>query len=107
MQATAHLPGLKIDVLHQRSPDGDAEQISINLQAVPSFEAFSRYMENVNPLVLWVQLAQIAWFPWLQATRTVPSSGRASPLIQGRAGRVLAPERWVENRLSRASLKCR
>ena len=70
MQATAHLPGLKIDVLHQRSPDGDAEQISINLQAVPSFEAFSRYMENVNPLVLWVQLAQIAWFPWLQASRT-------------------------------------
>jgi hypothetical protein len=54
MQATAHLPGLKIDVLHQRSPDGDAEQISINLQAVPSFEAFSRYMENVNPLVLCV-----------------------------------------------------
>jgi len=26
-------------------PDGDAEQISINLQAAPSFEAFGRYLE--------------------------------------------------------------
>jgi hypothetical protein len=70
MVATAHLPGLRIDVLHRRSSDGDTEQISINLQAEPSFDAFSRHLENVNPFVLWAELAQMVWFPWLQATRT-------------------------------------
>ena len=67
-RATAHLPGLKIDVLHHRSADGDAEQISINLQAVPSFEAFSRHLESVNPFTFWAQLVQMAWLPWLHAT---------------------------------------
>jgi hypothetical protein len=70
LRATAHRPGLTIDVLHHRSADGDAENISINLQAVPSFEAFSRHLESVNPFTFWAQLAQMAWLPWLQATRT-------------------------------------
>ena len=41
-KASARLPGLDIDIIHRRSPDGEAEQISINLQAVPSFEVFCR-----------------------------------------------------------------
>ena len=36
---TARLSGLDIEIVHRRSPARDAEQISINLQAVPSFEA--------------------------------------------------------------------
>jgi hypothetical protein len=40
--ATAHLPGLDIEIVHRRLPDGDAEQILISLQATPSFEAFGR-----------------------------------------------------------------
>jgi hypothetical protein len=32
-KASAHLPGLDIDIVHRRSLDGEAEQISINLQA--------------------------------------------------------------------------
>ncbi len=70
MVATAHLPGLRIDVLHHRSSDGEAEQISINLKAVPSFDAFSRHLENVNLFALWAELAQMIWLPWLEATRT-------------------------------------
>jgi hypothetical protein len=42
-KATARLPGLNIEVVHRQSPDGDSEQISINLQAVPSFEAFGPF----------------------------------------------------------------
>ena len=38
-RATARLLGLDIEVLHRRSPSGDAEQLSINKQALPSFEA--------------------------------------------------------------------
>ncbi|HEY7661941.1 MAG TPA: hypothetical protein VH934_02335 [Xanthobacteraceae bacterium] len=68
-KASAHLPGLDIEIVHRRSPAGDAEQISINLQAVPSFEAFGRFLESANPFAFWAQAAQLAWWPWLAATR--------------------------------------
>jgi hypothetical protein len=43
-RATARLPGLNIEIIHRRSPNDEAEQISINLQAMPSFEAFGRLL---------------------------------------------------------------
>jgi hypothetical protein len=49
-KATARLPNLDIEILHRRSPNGDSEQISIVLQAVPSFEAFGRFIEAATPL---------------------------------------------------------
>jgi hypothetical protein len=80
-RATAHLPGLEIEIVHRRSPGGDAEQISINLQAVPSFEAFGRFLEAANPFVFWAQATQMAWLPWLEAARTLilPRSIAPSP----------------------------
>ena len=66
-RATAHLPGLDIEIVHRRSPTADAEQISINLQAVPSFEAFGRFLQTANPFAFWVQAAQLVWSPWLGA----------------------------------------
>ena len=76
-RATAHLPGLDIEIVHRRSPGAEAEQISINLQAVPSFEAFGRFLETTNPFALWAQAAQLALFPWLGAASAlmVPLSG--------------------------------
>jgi hypothetical protein len=62
-RATARLPGLEIEVVHRRLPGGDAEEISINLQAVPSFEAFGRFLETANPFAFWAQVAQMAWLP--------------------------------------------
>jgi hypothetical protein len=62
---------LEIEILHRRSAADDAEFISINLQAVPSFEVFGRYLETVNPFVLWAQVARMAWLPWIEAARTV------------------------------------
>ena len=70
-RATAHLPGLDIEIVHRRSRDGEAEQISINMQAVPSFEAFGRYVEAANPFAFWAQAAQLVWSPWLDLARTV------------------------------------
>ena len=55
-RATAHLPGLDIEIVHRRSPIADVEQISISLQAVPSFEHSG------------ASFRQLAWFPWLGAT---------------------------------------
>jgi hypothetical protein len=54
-RATAHLPGLAIEIVHRR-PSDDFEQISINLQAMPSFEVFGRWLET-------------AWLPWLGVAR--------------------------------------
>ena len=83
-RATARLPGLEIEVVHRRLPGGDAEEISINLQAVPSFEAFGRFLETANPFAFWAQVAQMAWLPWLEAARTLMlprSVGPAPPKL--------------------------
>lgn len=78
--ATAHLPGLDIEIVHSRSPDGEAEQISINLRAVPSFEAVGRVIEAFNPFGFWMQAMRLAWFPWVEAARAaLPPTGTASP----------------------------
>jgi hypothetical protein len=66
-RATARLPGLDIEIMHRRAVEGHAEQISINLRAVPSFEAFSRALEAANPFAFWAQAMQLAWQPWLEA----------------------------------------
>ena len=70
-RATARLPGLEIEIVHRKLPGVEAEQISINLQAMPSFEAFGRFLETANPFAFWAQAVQMAWFPWLGAARTL------------------------------------
>jgi hypothetical protein len=70
-RATARLPGLDIEIAHWRAVDGDAEQISINLRAAPSFEAFGRALETANPFAFWVQSVQFAWLPWLETARAL------------------------------------
>jgi hypothetical protein len=61
------LPGLDIEIVHRRAVEGDAEQISINLRAAPSFEAFGHALEATNPFAFWAQAARFAWQPWLGA----------------------------------------
>ncbi|MGH6850869.1 MAG: hypothetical protein ACREDD_10545 [Methylocella sp.] len=67
-KATARLPNLDIEIIHGRSPAGDAERLTISLQAAPSFEAFGRFLEATNPFLFWMRFAQAAWAPWLGAT---------------------------------------
>ena len=70
-RATARLPGLDIEIAHWRAVEGDAEQISINLRAAPSFEAFGRALETANPFAFWMQSVQLAWLPWLETARAL------------------------------------
>ena len=80
-RATARLPGLNIEVVHRQSPAGDTEEISIHLQAVPSFEAFGRFLEEANPFAFWLEASRLAWRPWLEAARVAMLSfGSASAL---------------------------
>jgi hypothetical protein len=62
-RAVARLPGLDIAVEHRRFDH--AEQISIHLQATPSFKAFGDYIQGANPFAFWARAAQLAWLPWL------------------------------------------
>jgi hypothetical protein len=80
-RATARLPGLDIEIIHCRSLNDEAEQLSINLQAMPSFEAFGRYFETANPFVLWAQAVQLAWVPWLNVACSVLPRSIASPKL--------------------------
>jgi hypothetical protein len=77
-RATASLPGLDIEIVHRRPHGDNLEALSINLRAVPSFEAFGRFLETANPFAFWAQAMQLAWLPWLEATRTVTAPWRAA-----------------------------
>jgi hypothetical protein len=71
-RAIAHLPGLDIEIMHRRL--AGAEQISIHLQAMPSFEAFGLALEVGNPFAFWAEAARLMWLPflpWLRATQTL------------------------------------
>ena len=70
-RATARLPDLEIDILHRKSPGDDAEQITINLRAVPSFEAFGQFLGTANPFAIWAQAVQSAWLPWFGLARAL------------------------------------
>ena len=67
IRATAHLPGVDIEVARWRS--ADADHVAINLTATPSFEAVGRAFEAANPFALWMRCAELAWLPWLAAAR--------------------------------------
>ena len=70
-RASARLPVLDIDIIHRQSPNGDWEQMSINLRAMPSFEAFGRSFEAADPYTLWLQVARLMWMPWLLTAQTM------------------------------------
>jgi hypothetical protein len=79
--ATAYLPGLSIEIMHRRSAVGDGEQLSIHVQAVPSFEAFGSSVQSANPFALWAEAVRLAWLPWLAAARIMSLPLAAPPLL--------------------------
>ena len=83
-RATASLPGLEIEIVHRRPQGDDLEALSINLQAMPSSEAFGRFLEIANPFVFWAQAMQMAWLPWLGASRalTLPWHAASGAALQ-------------------------
>jgi hypothetical protein len=81
LRATTRLPGLDLEIVHRRSPEGDREEISINLQAVPSFQAFGRFLEAANPFVFWAEATRLTW---LEAARALtPPKADRTPVKSG------------------------
>lgn len=73
--------GLDIEIIYRPAVEGEAEQISINLRAAPSFEALGRALEAANPLAFWAQGAQLAWLSWLEATRALTLPWALAPSL--------------------------
>ncbi len=71
-RTVARLPGLDIAVEHRRLPN--AEQISIHLQAMPSFAAFGDFLDAGNPFAFWARAAQLSLMPWLAWANLSPWS---------------------------------
>jgi len=63
-RAVASLPGLDIEIVLNRPPEGGREEMLIALRATPSFEAFGRFLEMANPFLLWMRLAQESMQAW-------------------------------------------
>lgn len=70
-RATARLPGLDIDIVHRRLPGGEAEQLAISLQAMPSFESVGRLLAMANPFVFWAEATRLLWSNWIDAGRAL------------------------------------
>jgi hypothetical protein len=70
-KASAHLPGLDIDIIQRQSPNGDWEQVSVNLRATPSFESVGRLFELADPFTVWLQATRLMWMPWLLTAQTM------------------------------------
>ena len=49
------------------------------MQAVPSFGRPGRFLELANPFAVWVEVAQMAWFPWAGAARSNDAARERSP----------------------------
>src|SRR5215813_2151634 len=70
-KASAHLPGLDIDIIHRQSPNDDWAQVSNNLRATPSYETFGPFLEIADPFTIWAQVARSMWIPLLLAAQTL------------------------------------
>lgn len=77
-RATARLPGLDIEIVHRRTDN--VEQISLHLQAMPSFDAFGRFLESANPFAFWAEAAKLMWQPYLALCAPWFDANRALPL---------------------------
>lgn len=71
IRARCQLPQMDIEIVHRIFHDGDAEFIGISVQMVPLSQRLERLIEMSDPFRFWAQFTQAAWWPWLQAMRTV------------------------------------
>jgi hypothetical protein len=68
---TAHLPTVDIEFMRRRVPEQNAELITVQIRATPSFEAMERWLTQSPSLPLgdafqwWTDLMLAAWQPWL------------------------------------------
>jgi hypothetical protein len=82
-RATARLPNLDIEIVHRRPWEGNEEHLVVTLRAVPSFEAFGRFLEANNRLLAWTRMMQTAWALWVHGLTIALSPSFRPPSLPG------------------------
>lgn len=70
---TAHLPTIDIELMHRELPEQNAELMTVQIRATPSFEAMERWLAQSATFALgqpfalqfWTDMLVPAWLPWL------------------------------------------
>ncbi len=70
---TVHLPTIDIELMHHQLPEQNAELMTVQIRATPSFEAMERWLAQSATfapgqpfaLQLWTDMLRRAWLPWL------------------------------------------
>lgn len=100
-RAIARLPHLDVEIWHRRLPEEQAEQLAIGLRATPSFADFAKILERqapwpwlaLQPWLVWGQIAQAVWQPWLAAVSAATTAGsQTAPRPSRRLGRGAASD---------------
>src|SRR4051812_23923730 len=81
---TANLPTSTIEMVVREHQDTGSEVLTISIRATPSFQAVAQAFRPealmmANPFTLWMQMATLAWQPWLQLTGMAPQAQRELP----------------------------
>jgi len=71
---TARLPTLDVEITMRKLVEENAEAITLQMKAVPSFEAMARWLAQpgilpfalvASPFNLWTEAIYNIWKPWL------------------------------------------
>jgi hypothetical protein len=81
---TANLPTSTIEMVVREHQGEGSEVLTISIRATPSFQAVAQAFRPealmlANPFTLWMQMATLAWQPWLQLTGLAPQAQRELP----------------------------
>ena len=82
-RAYCRLPQMDIDIVHRRARAGDGEFMTINVEIVPFSERFDRLFAMSDPFRFWGEMAELAWWPWLQGLRFLSPQDRRLPPKEG------------------------
>jgi len=72
-RAFARLANLDIEILHRPARDGRGEQVALLLSAHPQ-ESPALMDGFAAPMLLWMQMLQTMWSPWLAPALPRPTS---------------------------------
>ena len=84
-RATARLPDLDIEIVHRRSPGGDAEQLSINLEAVPLVRGVRLLCRECLSIRVLGAGGETDMAPWLVAAQAVMPPSLRLPQMDAQA----------------------
>lgn len=110
---TADLPRLDVEIVRRDHPEEQAEVVTIEMRATPSFRAVSGHLAStpmgqmtmllamplawsVMPMALWARSLEAAWRPWLALNPARAWGDRWEEAGRAQGGRAAAGARTAD-----------